>query len=360
MSGFSHSRDNRRERRRAPCETANEDFEGRISIKDSHISPFANFPHISIDLEDLRIFESKEKNADEIVHLKDLYLGFNLWSIINGDYTIRKIRLSGGSIDLVQHKDGSLNLANALASKKPVEEEAEALHIDLKKVRIDDVDINKLNEENGIKVDALIKSATAKLSSNDEEILAGLDLSFTLNLIKDGDTTFFKHKHIDFNTDVHYKNADEFLEIDPTEVSFEGASFKMDGKIDFKNDMDLDLHFGGNKPNFDLFIALAPEDLIPTLRTYENSGKIFFKADVKGKSINGHQPAVRVDFGCENGFFENKIFKRKLDKLQFRGYFTNGEKRTTETMEFRILNFQAKPEVGTFEIDLRLSNFDSQ
>src|SRR5690606_18278070 len=166
-------------------------------------------------------------------------------------------------------------------------------------------------------------------------------------------------KHIDFNTDVHYKNAEEFLQIDPTEVSFEGASFKMDGKIDFKNDMDLDLHFGGNKPNFDLFIALAPEDLIPTLRTYENSGKIFFTADVKGKSINGHQPAVRVDFGCENGFFENKLFKRKLDKLQFRGYFTNGEKRTAETMEFRILNFQAKPEVGTFEVDLRLSNFDS-
>lgn len=339
--------------------TLNEDFEGKVSVEDSHISPFANFPHISIDLENVRVFESKQSGDNEILHLEDVYLGFNLWSILSGDMTIRKLRLSGGVIDLVQHEDGTLNLINALASKKTVEEEAEALHIDLKKVRIDNVDINKLNEQNGIKVDALIQNATAKLSTSDEEILAGLDLSFTLNLIKDGDTTFFKHKHITFNTDVHYRNTDEFLQIDPTEVSFEGASFNLAGKIDFKNDMDLDLHLDGNKPNFDLFIALAPEDLIPTLKTYENRGKIFFKADIKGKSVNGHQPAVRVDFGCENGFFQNKLFKRKLDKLQFRGYFTNGDKRTAETMEFRILNFQAKPEVGVFEVDLRVKDFNA-
>jgi hypothetical protein len=40
----------------------NEDFTGHIEIKGSHISPFAAFPYISIDLEDLKIFEGKGKS----------------------------------------------------------------------------------------------------------------------------------------------------------------------------------------------------------------------------------------------------------------------------------------------------------
>ncbi|TNE99973.1 MAG: hypothetical protein EP322_02235, partial [Bacteroidetes bacterium] len=52
--------------------TLNEDFEGKVSVEDSHISPFANFPHISIDLENVRVFESKQAGDNEILHLEDV------------------------------------------------------------------------------------------------------------------------------------------------------------------------------------------------------------------------------------------------------------------------------------------------
>ena len=38
----------------------NENFVGTLKIKDSHIAPFANFPYISVDLEDLEVYEGKE------------------------------------------------------------------------------------------------------------------------------------------------------------------------------------------------------------------------------------------------------------------------------------------------------------
>ena len=34
---------------------ANEDFEGSIKIRNSHIEPFASFPYISIDFEDFHV-----------------------------------------------------------------------------------------------------------------------------------------------------------------------------------------------------------------------------------------------------------------------------------------------------------------
>lgn len=337
--------------------TANEDFNGKITLKDSHVSPFANFPYISIDLEDLRVFESKESNADEILHVGDTYIGFNIWSIIAGDFTIKRVRVANGKIDLVQHKDGSLNILKALETTKEIENAEEEFHIDLKKIRLENIEVTKLNEENGIKIDAVVEEANANFKSDKKQINAGIDVHFVLNILKDGDTTFFKHKHVDFTTDIHYKSLDELLIIDPTEVYFEGSNFAMEGKIDVKNEMDLDLKFKGDKPNFNMFIAMAPEELIPVLQTYENRGQIYFKARVQGKSINGHQPAVRADFGCKNGFFENKHFKRKLDQLQFKGYFTNGSKHNTETMEFGIQNFESKPEIGKFNVDITVKNF---
>lgn len=339
--------------------TANQDFKGKIKIKGSHISPFANFPHISIDLENVRIYESKEKNAQEIFHLKDTYIGFNLWSILNGKFKIKKIRLSDGSIKLVQHKDGTLNLINALQSEKEIENAEEEFHLDLRKIRLDRIDISKFNESNGITIDANVTKAKFNFSSSEKEIESGLDIQFTLNILKNGDTTFFKHKQIDFETDIHYLKRNQKLTIEPTDVAFEGASFGIDGQIDFKNDLFLDLNFDGKKPNFDLLIAFAPEELIPTLRAYENQGEVYFTAAVKGKSINGKQPAVRVDFGCKNGFFKNPKAKRSLKNLYFSGYFTNGKKRAPETMEFRIKNFKATPEMGSFKVDLSVSNFIS-
>ena len=48
--------------------TVNDDFVGTLKIKDSHIAPFANFPYISVDLENVEVFEGKKprkKNKED-------------------------------------------------------------------------------------------------------------------------------------------------------------------------------------------------------------------------------------------------------------------------------------------------------
>ena len=40
---------------------ANKDLKGRFSVSGSHVAPFANFPQISIDLEHVKVYESKKR-----------------------------------------------------------------------------------------------------------------------------------------------------------------------------------------------------------------------------------------------------------------------------------------------------------
>ena len=339
--------------------TLNEDFKGEIKIAGSHVSPFANFPHISIDLEDVRIYEEKEQNGKPILKVQDVYVGFDLWTIISGKTEIKSIKAKNGKINLTQHLDGSLNLLNALSSTKKAEEIEEELHLDLKSIILDHMDIRKYNEANAVLIDLDIEKAISKFKIKNDVIDTELESKFQLSIAQRGKPTFIQHKHLQFSTEILFDQTSNFLTISPTEIQLENSFFGIEGKIDIANEMDLDLKLNGDKPNFNLFIALAPEELIKVFEEYENRGKLYFKASIKGKSLNGMMPAIRADFGCKDAFFSNELTHKKVDGIRFKGYFTNGKKRSLETMEFGISDFSARPETGKFTGLINVSNFNA-
>lgn len=336
----------------------NEDFEGHFEIGGSHISPFENFPYISIDLENVVLYENDTKDGVPIIDIQDVYVGFNLWDIISGNMEIKSILLEYGAINLVQHEDGSFNVINALASKEVIEDPNEEFHLDLKSIEMIEIDINKLNETNGMYFDVFVNQAKSNFKTSADDIQMFLDSKFIVTYIDNGDTTFIHDKHFDVHTEIDYIGQEEILRIVPSEIALEGAVFKMEGDIDFANDMDLDIKFSGEKSNFDLFMAFAPEELNPTLKKYDNKGQVYFKGLVKGKSLNGYSPFIDADFGCSQAFFANTTNQKKLEDLQFKGHFTNGEKHDITTMEFSLTDFSAKPEAGVFSGNLLVKNFE--
>ncbi|MEO1052973.1 MAG: AsmA-like C-terminal region-containing protein [Bacteroidota bacterium] len=339
--------------------TVNEDFSGRLEIKDTHISPFANFPYISIDLEEVKIYEGKSKTSEVLLDIKDVYLGFDLITLLSGTVEIKSLKLQNGFVKLVQHKDGSFNISNALTTEKEIEDTGEEFHMDLKGIHLVDIDLLKLNEENNVLVEAFIDDAVSEFSTSPDHVKISLETQLILNLIIDDDTTFVHNKHVDLLTRFDYTTADGVLSIQLSELLLEKALFLVEGNIDIEDDMNLDLTFTGNKPNFDLFLAFAPEELNPILQRYDNGGKIFFEASVKGKSINGHNPLVEATFGCEEAFINNTVSNKKIEDLFFKAHFTTGENHDASTMAFKLTDFSAKPEAGEFRANLDVKNFES-
>jgi hypothetical protein len=341
-------------------ETANKDFKGAIRIKGSHIAPFANFPYISIDIEGLEIFEEDDFDSKKrILHISDTYVGFEISGLMTGKYDVKSIRLSDGDIRLVRHLDGSLNILKAFETGLPPEKVEEEFHLDLKSVKLDKIDISKYNESNGMMVDAYVTKTTTSFKTTNKHLSIDLDSKFELSLIKNGDTTFIKHKHFEVDTELDLDELTQVLSITKTEVLLDGATFQFGGNVDLKDEANVDLYFKGNKQNFDLYLAMFPEELAESLKEFDNQGKLFFDARIKGKTMNGQQPQINAKFGCENGSFNNLKSKKKLEKIGFKGSFTNGSKRDLSTMRFELENFTAKPEAGTFKGKLSIENFDS-
>ena len=336
---------------------ANKDFKGKITLSEAQISPFKNFPYISIDLKGFQLFETKNKEEKPIIDIEDVYVGFDLWTIISGKFEIKTINLANGEIKITQYQDNSFNLVKAFEPIKEVEDLEEEFHIDLKKIKISNVDILKTNLADTLVIEAFINKAETRFKKDETYIKMGLEATFVFNIIKDKDTTFVNNKHFDLATDFSFHKKTHVLAFEPSTVQLENGLFGMEGSIDIDDDLNMDLEFSGKKSNFDLLIAFAPEDLIPTLEKYDNQGEIFFSSSIKGKSSKGNLPYIEAKFGCKNGFFDNTISHKKLNEMAFSAYFTNGEKRNLETSAFYLTDFTAKPEAGRFKGNLKVVNF---
>lgn len=329
-----------------------------VKIGKSDISLFKNFPYVSVKLNDLEIYETKAEDASVITRVDHIYVGFNLWDILNKNYDVQSLLVEDGFFNFVLHKDGSNNIETALKTDDDVAENSASTNIHLKKIRIKNLDVHKLDESNNLDIETLIYWGKGSFKTKENITQAHIDTEFELNIIKDLDTTYINHKHFEFDTDLSFNQTSGILTVQPTNVVMEHSDFELEGTLDTKNEMDLDLSIKGKKSNFNMLIAFAPHDLIPVLERYNNAGNIYFNSVVKGPLANQQMPFVDVNFGTDKAYLENVEKKRRISNLGFKGHFTNGNARSLETMEFSLTNMNAKLERGNFSANLRVKNFE--
>ena len=334
----------------------NEEHQGLIEVGDVHLEPFENFPYISLKIDDVRIYETKAEDAPLGLEVADIYLGFEFFDILAGKFDVQTLIVEDGFFNFVLHEDGTNNIQNALATSGEKEESA-PLEIHLKKIELRNLDIHKLNEATNMDVETYIYHAEGGFQSKEAMINAHIDSEFELNVMDGGDTTFIKHKHFELHTDISIDNETGVIDIAPSGIVMEHGDFELVGSVDTKNDMTVDLAVKGTKPNFDMLIAFAPHDLVPVLERYKNAGQIYFNATIEGPTTNGLQPYIKAEFGADQAFLENTEVNKKVDDLGFKGFFTNGDQRNLETMEFSLTEMQANLEQGRFLGEITVKNF---
>lgn len=347
----------------ALLEDVNTTFKGEITIENSHIELFKAFPFVSIDLENLKLYEDKSRLEEkEIVHLHDVFVGFSLWDLVRGNLDIKSILLQSGHANIVLFSDESLNITQALSidmSEDADTTEKSSLQFNLDKLVLEDLHIRFYNEAKEGGLDANFEFAKVKLTNKSEWSFVDLNTRFFLTLFKDGQVPRFKEKSFEIDTRVQYFKDSDLIKIAPSEFDFEKVSLNLEGSVELSGEQNIDMKISGQKNNFDLLIAFAPNELVPVLKSYANKGNIFVNAEIKGSMKDGKMPAIDASFGCNEGYFKNNANEKTLDAIEFSGTFTNGEARSMESMVLNLTNLSAKPEAGTFKANLRVENFVS-
>lgn len=338
----------------------NEQFVGELVVKGSHIAPFASFPYISIDLEQIVFFDGKSTESNIIYAAEDLYIGFSIWDIIRGKHNIKSIKIQNGHLDLVKDTEGNINLlvAKGVGEEKEVVEE-EQINIDLSSIQLKNFKIKFDDLANLTTIDAYLEKTDAVIKIQDEHIYIDLLSDLIFDYILEGKPTFFSQKHFKLDLEFDYDQNTNQLLLAPSRLHLEDALLGLEGKADLGDEIYLDIKMRGEKPDFSLLAAFLPNETAMLLKKYQNEGDVFFQGSIEGFAGNGNVPKIAVEFGCDNAYFLNPSINKKVDDLRFSGFFTNGKDRSLKTSEFQLLNFYAKPDQGKFQGRLIVRDFEN-
>ncbi len=161
--------------------------------------------------------ESKASKATIILDVTDIYIGFSLWGILAGDYNIHSLIIKDGFFDLVMHPDGTTNIENALASPTEIAD-GPPLNIRLQKIVLRNLDIYQHEEATNMDIGTLIYWAKGGFNMDNDQIEAHVESEFELNRLKNSDTTYFKNKHFELNTDLVYNRKNGLLVFGPSGI----------------------------------------------------------------------------------------------------------------------------------------------
>lgn len=339
----------------------NKQFQGELEVGSSNVTPFQNFPYVSIGLQNVRFYASKQKTGKPIYQAERMYVGFSLPDILKQKYRVKAIVFKNGHLDLVQERNGQLNIIEASRMRQDTttatDSTAEEMDLDIKKVVIKNMDITFHDNISGHHVFSHIDKIKSAFRSDSANVYADLAGSTMLDYTRPGDTTLFRRKKLEATIKIAYDKPTQVLKLPVGKLKLEDASFDITGTADLKNDNMVDLKFSGDKPDFKQLFAFAPEEVSKELAHFKYDGHLTFDGAVKGKLKGGQMPLITLSFSCKNAWMHNTEADKKLDSLAFSGYYTNGAGHSLKTSELRLLNMNARPDKGIFKGNFIMRDF---
>jgi uncharacterized protein involved in outer membrane biogenesis len=339
----------------------NKQLPGELVVGSSEISVFQNFPYVSIAVKNVQFYASKVTVGRSIFEAEKIYVGFSLSDILRQQYHVKVIFMKNGDLDLVQDNNGRLNIIEAARldhdTARTTHNTTTELDLDLKKIVLKNMNISFLDMQSRQQVVSHIDKIQSSFRNDSLLVYADLQGAMVVDYTRSGDSSMFHHKHLETDISLSYEKTSRILALHEAKLKLEDAVFNISGTADLQHDNLVDLHFSGDKTDFRQLFAFAPEKLAKELKHFKYDGHLDFKGSVKGKLQNGKLPRIELFFSCKNGWLHNTEYKRKLDSLNFKGYYTNGAGQSLQTSELRLLDVSARPDKGVFRGNLVLRDF---
>jgi|GEM_PF-130006 len=348
---------------RIAVDQLNKQLPGELTVGGSNITIFQNWPYISIGLQDVKFYPDKQATGRPIYAAERMFVGFSLPDILKQKYRVKAIVLKNGSLRLIQDTTGRLNIVEASqiatdTATAAKDTTSKAMDLDIKKFVLKNMDITYVDKRSGQHVNTHIDriQAAFQLDSN-SKVVTDLKGALLVDYTRPGDTTLFRHKHLETDIRLSYDMPAKYLKVSEGKIRLEDAVFNVTGTADLLHDNTVDLQITGDKPDFRQLFAFAPPSVAKELKHFKYDGVLNFNAKIKGRLKAGEMPGIELSFACSKAWLHNTEANKKLDSLSFKGYYTNGAAHNLRTSELRLTDMHARPDKGVFNGNFVMRDF---
>ncbi len=328
-----------------------------VSISDKvDLTLFQQFPYISLELNDVLVREAtKRAEKDTLFYFHEVYLGFNVFDIINKNYNIKKISAENGVVKIMRDKEGKGNYEIFRTRKDTV---PSSFSLALNEVRFRDTRLYYRDDALGQNISSFQEKIKLKGDFSEKQFSLAIESEGQLLSFEQSKKEILKDKKLLVELELNVNSEQGIYTFEKGEITVAAMEVSLSGSIrSARAGGETDLLVEGK--NFDVseIISLLPESAAEKLKDYTSDGSLYFKAAYKGKSGEGNSPSLNADFGIEKGDISHKPTGIALEEVSVKGNYLMKDIRKPETAALSVTSFHATLADGRLSGAFSIRNF---
>ena len=339
-----------------------------IKVSSIDIEFFSTFPRTSLTINDVLAYDAfpKEKQEnknfeakthdDTLFYFKKLHLTFNVWDILSENYNIKTIIAKDGCFNMKVNQKAQVNYEFWKSSESKKESN---FALSLKKITLNNIKYSYRNDLTKQYFEIYLNSSNAKGNFNEKEQDITISSKSRIRKIQLDNLLISDDRNLDFEIDYSNNTLDKKMQIKAGKLLIDGLSFNISGYLEYKKTTYISLSVDGNEINLNQMLVLMPKNYSKYFKDYESKGELVFNFNMKGFINNTHMPSVNSNFTIKNGELTNKKAGITFTNINLKGYFSNGEKKDSESSYINIDNFYLKWNNGVVKGYAQLFNFSN-
>lgn len=313
----------------------NKNLVTEINVKEFDFSILKHFPYASFDMRQITAKEvTDKKEKDTLLYAEHLSLLFNVMGLFSKDFTIRKIVLKDGKVNIKIDSQGKNNYHFWKSSSGS----ASSSGIDLQKIVLDNVLISYQDIHN--KQDYLLTAKKGELSgkfSSDVFILKTKSDLFVNHLIADN-VNYISEKEASISSDLKVNNKTNEYIFGNSKIQIADLTFDLKGNVvSLPQSTQLNLLIDAHQADLGSFISMLPKAYIKYFESFRSKGKFNFTCTIRGENNANLNPEVEVKFSIRDGKVSPKEKEVSLDKLNASGMYRNHSQQQKSMLEIPSL-----------------------
>ena len=333
-------------------EELNKNLAVPVAVEEIELTLFSQFPSASLRFN--KLFISDTANSDTLMYAEHLYMNFNFWEMVGGDYTVSEVRAENSVIKL---RIDSLGNENYLILKKDsVDKKKDKFSFALEEVSFDKIRLrySNHNTQQYYSINSENINFAGNFSQSNYDLSA--TSSFYINHLKSNSVKYVENKNAAANIVLNIYTDSSLYQLKKAEISVGNLLFDVEGKYTNNKDSSfMNLNIKGRNIDLQTAFSIFPKQYFEALSEYKATGMVVFETRIEGVISKDSSPRIVSDFTLQDGSLTEKQTGAYLNKLSLEGHFESRNKKNQEEITFKNIN--GVLENGKIKGNVLVSNF---
>lgn len=329
----------------------NQYLTAKVEVKKIDLTFWKTFPHVSVDFNQVLIYDTINQANDTVIYSDLVRLKFNAMDLWNKKYVLKEAQVFPGVAKLKIYEDNRENYI--FFKSKDTSSTSEPIEFNLDLVKLYQF---RLSYENKI-TKQYYQTHVHELSFKGDFAAEKFDLATIADLdiksIKNQEVVLLKNKKAEIDFKLQIDKVQNRITIPLSTISIEKLPFEIDGVFD---DISTKIHVRGKN----LQLQQVTNNLLANYEEvgkYKGKGLVTFDLNVQDDTLRNTAPMVRCLFSVSNGQLTEPSQNLVVSNINVNGEYSNHKGIGKEYIALKKFNFTTS--AGPFDGQFLMENFSA-